>query len=331
MTNTASSNYIDDQLNMNIQRMQLHNISEISEYTQPPQRPQHRPTPKENLFSLTQRISNEDLKIAIQMELKKLVSEYDQFISVLQQRSDVLEQEYENLQMVEETSQRRYEKAVREMQFFKKKYDKMLELNKQQNYDVHSRPRSPSVDSNNIPTSPPPSVSGSEASNPLYNNHYHFPPHTLPPPPPIPAGSSNIEKSRHLSRSSSSSTTSSNASLPFNQSMYENIPLPRHRQNSNVTTSANSVHSNGANSVHSNSSENGKYSVLQGRKGSWQQTDVPSPHISRSTTNASQANGHMNSSVIQQRKVDPLAFGGSDSFWETISKSSDQNIEKMIR
>lgn len=316
--------YTDDQLNINMQRMQLHNISELSEYNiPPPQRPQHRPSPKENLFSLTQRISNDDLRIAIQMELKKLVSEYDQFISVLQQRSDVLEQEYESLQMAEESSHRRYEKAVREMQFFKKKYDQMI--NKQQhNYD--GRPRSPSVDSNNnanIPTSPPPSVSGSETSNPLYNNHYHFPPHSLPPPPPIPSSSID-SKSRHLSRSSSSSTTSSNASLPFNNA-YDNTPLvPRLRQNSTVTTSANSVHSNGASSVHSNSSAD-KYAAIHGRKGSWHH---PEPHISRSTTNATH---HINNSVIQQRRVDPLAFGGSDSFWETISKNSDQNIEKLIR
>ncbi|KAI8074034.1 ankyrin repeat-containing domain protein, partial [Gongronella butleri] len=37
-------------------------------------------------------------------------------------------------------------------------------------------------------------------------------------------------------------------------------------------------------------------------------------------------------SLIQQRRVDPLIFGGSDGLWETISKSkgSDATVEKII-
>ncbi|KAI8968845.1 ankyrin repeat-containing domain protein [Mycotypha africana] len=44
--------------------------------------------------------------------------------------------------------------------------------------------------------------------------------------------------------------------------------------------------------------------------------------------------GYAHPSVIQQSKVDPLSFGGSDAFWETISRESsntqDTNTEKMI-
>ncbi|KAG1239462.1 hypothetical protein G6F68_018613 [Rhizopus microsporus] len=38
-------------------------------------------------------------------------------------------------------------------------------------------------------------------------------------------------------------------------------------------------------------------------------------------------------SIIQQRKLDPLGFGGSDALWDTIAKSqgsSDVTVEKII-
>ncbi|KAI8331712.1 ankyrin repeat-containing domain protein [Chlamydoabsidia padenii] len=43
-------------------------------------------------------------------------------------------------------------------------------------------------------------------------------------------------------------------------------------------------------------------------------------------------NGYTGASLIQQRRVDPLIFGGSEGLWDTISKSkgSDVTVEKMI-
>ncbi|GAA5815677.1 hypothetical protein MFLAVUS_009190 [Mucor flavus] len=303
-----------------IQRMQLHDISEDEPVSK-------RISPKETLTNLTQHVPNEELKQAIRGEIKKLVTDYDRLILMLQQRSEILEQEYENLQMTEDSYQRRYEKAVREMQFYKKKYDKVAELNKQQ----HGRPRSPSMESNGsslldkFPTSPPPSsISGSEGTHPLYQ---------LPPPPPLPTSPlPQLDKNRHLSRSSSSSTSSSNASgTPywpgFNSELSPAPPVPRLRQNSN--------HGNPTNSIHSSSTEGDKNSFLQSRKGSWQQMQaglVPAvmPTVTRSATTTTQPNNQ--TQVIQQRRVDPIAFGGSDAFWETIAKSktSDSTIEKMI-
>lgn len=367
-----SNNYsLDDQFNhasRQMQRMQLHDISESNEVYQPHyQQQQQRSNPKDNLMNLTQRISNEELKQAIRVEIKRLVSDYDRLISVLQQRSEVLEQEYENLQLTEDSYQRRYEKAVREMQFFKKKYDKAAELNKQYASINGTRPRSPSMDSsssslhnsnhpayNNSMSPPPSSVSGSEGA--MY--------HTMPPPPlpnsPLPMESKN--GSRHLSRSSSSSTTSSNNSgtpywTAYTSELSPAPPVPRLRQNSNAAPA--SIHSASTDGDSSSS----KY--MSSRKGSWQHMQQPSisssnasqapanvnmintpttpssaatnnggpqPGITRSTTNASQA-GYVNNSVVQQRKVDPIAFGGSDALWETIAKSktADSTIEKMIR
>jgi hypothetical protein len=363
-TTINNSNYsLEDQFNNNnrqMQRMQLHDISESNEITQPHYQ-QQRSNPKDNLMNLTQRVSNEDLKQAIRVEIKRLVSDHDRLISVLQQRSEILEQEYENLLLTEDSYQRRYEKAVREMQFFKKKYDKAAELNKQYATINGTRPRSPSMESssssllnnnsnnnnnnNNSNISPPPSsISGSEGA--MY--------HTMPPPP-LPTSPLSMENknSRHLSRSSSSSTTSSNNSgtpywTTYTSELSPAPPVPRLRQNSNAASA--SIHSTSTDG----DSNNSKY--MSSRKGSWQHmqqpsvslsvsgpvpvdtnssniaTIAPQPGVTRSTTNASHA-GYANNSVVQQRKVDPIAFGGSDALWETIAKSktADSTIEKMIR
>ncbi|KAG1145809.1 hypothetical protein G6F37_004988 [Rhizopus arrhizus] len=195
---------------------------------------------KENITTLVDRIDDEELKKAIQQAFNRLVSDHDHIVHTLQQ----------DFASLEEVHQRRYEKAVREMQFFKRKYDKIvLELStKQTDYD-------------------------------------------LPPLPPVPNSpcSAEMMKSRHLSRSSSSSTSSSSSFV------FELPPVPpRIRQNSTVCLS--------------------EVTVEKVRKSSW------------STTTSSQ------SSIIQQRKVDPIMFGGSDALWHTIanSKPIDPTLEKMI-
>ncbi|KAI9478035.1 MAG: hypothetical protein EXX96DRAFT_569336 [Benjaminiella poitrasii] len=376
MISSTTSNHVEDQYSntsRHMQRMQLQDISETSEL--------YNNSPKDNLLNLIQRVADEGLRQDIRVELKRLVSDYDRLISVLQQRSDVLEQEYENLQMMEDSYQRRYEKAVREMQFFRKKYEKASELNKQYAAASNTRPRSPSIESSSsslmetqqihngraayghhvagttsVPISPPPSSSLSGSSE---GTSSHFSPYGLPPPPPpLPPSILNnlphheAAKGRHLSRSSSSSTTSSNASgSPYwggyssEHASAQPPPVPRLRQNSNATTVG------AASSIHSSSTEGGESNksnsfFLQSRKGSWQhstnsagapptppiqQQIPPHPSVSRSTTNASQA-GYTNPSVVQQRKVDPLSFGGSDAFWETIAKSKEASstMEKLI-
>lgn len=365
----SSTDYGDDQYRQ-MQRMQLHDISESNElYESDHHVQQQRSTPKENLMNLTQRVSDEDLKQAIRVEIKRLATDYERLVSVLQQRSEVLEQEYENLQLTEDSYQRRYEKALREMQFFKKKYDKAAELNKQYAAIGPNRRRSPSLDSNNssldhkynhmlpsIPTSPPSSsISGySEEINPMYQMS----------PPPLPTSplpyimQHNESKGRQLSRSSSSSTSSSNASgAPYWTGYTSELspappPVSRIRQGTHIAAAGipSSIHSSSTDG----DSKNSMY--LPGRKGSWQQLQPPSSgqvpaststtstttttttapsqtsNISRTTTNGSQT-GCTNNSVVQQRKVDPIAFGGSDPLWDTMAKSktTDSAIEKMIR
>ena len=116
---TVSSN--DRQYIQNFQRMHLSDISENDTV-------QHMSSnnPKENLLELTCRVSNEELRHAICSEIKRLTTDYERMINMLQQRSDAIQDEYEHLHMTEDNYQRKYEKAVREMQFFKRSTKKQL-------------------------------------------------------------------------------------------------------------------------------------------------------------------------------------------------------------
>ncbi|RCH99621.1 hypothetical protein CU098_000553 [Rhizopus stolonifer] len=108
-------------------------------------------------------------------------------------------------------------------------------------------------------------------------------------------------KPRHMS-TSSSSTNSSNSCLPNSTEL---PPVLCMRKDSTNTVGV-------ASSIHSASTEDSKSSIY-----------------STATSTASRTNDP----IIQQRKVDPIAFGGSDALWDTIISNKTQNttIEKMIR
>ncbi|KAG1294696.1 hypothetical protein G6F66_004985 [Rhizopus arrhizus] len=89
--------------------------------------------PEEDLINLSCRVFNEELKHAIQAEVKRLASDCDRAVKVLEQRTRTLEEEHDKLLSVEESSTGRYEKAVREMKFFKQQY--LYALNKQKGID----------------------------------------------------------------------------------------------------------------------------------------------------------------------------------------------------
>ncbi|KAI8636899.1 ankyrin repeat-containing domain protein [Parasitella parasitica] len=310
---------------------------------QPHYQQHQRTTPKDNLVKLTQRISNSELKEAFQIEITKLMTDYDGLISTLQQRSEILEQENDALQLTEDSYQHRYEKAVREMQFFRKKYERAVELTKQYAVISAARPGSPSMECtspshlnpaySDNPSSPPPSsVSVPDgAANP----------NSFAPPLPVAPLPAETKASRHVSTASSSSNASSiNSGAPHS-------PVSRISKTSNA----------GPGSVYSATTDgeslNGKY--IPARKGSWQYMQQPSPTsplaspvlahknvahvvsntpqsgVARSATNASHV-GSVNSSEIQQRKVDPIAFGGSDTLWDDLARSSktEPNFKKIV-
>ncbi|KAI8879298.1 ankyrin, partial [Backusella circina FSU 941] len=159
------------------------------------------------------------------LELKKLLNDQQRLVNMLQQRSDLLEDENQQLKHIVLESQRRYEKAVREMQFFKKKYDRIT--------DIASVP----------PSSP------------------------------------------MLTVDSRPRTNSNAAASVFSL-------------NSSASTEATSIYSH----HHHNRHEEKRHTKQQ---------------------------HHSN---MMQRKTEPLAFGGSDALWDTITKNngSDVTVEKII-
>ncbi|KAI8099440.1 ankyrin repeat-containing domain protein [Halteromyces radiatus] len=204
--------------------------------------------PRECLIGLLDQLEDNNLRQVLKIELKRLLGDHDRLVNMLQQRSELLENHNEDLKAALETMQQRHEKAVREMQFFRKKYERIAN-------EMNANGAVPPTPTTTISTS---QRSISNVSNISYGSEFSNEPpyHGLPPPPPLPV----------------SSTSSSN----------------------------------GGGSIHS----------------------VPMTPVRSSTTTS----GYTGHSLIQQRRVDPLIFGGADGLWDTIAKSkgSDVTVEKII-
>ncbi|ORX62572.1 ankyrin [Hesseltinella vesiculosa] len=181
-------------------------------------------------------VEREELKQAMKIEMKRIFANHDRLISMLQARSEAMEQENAEYKSLAADYQRRYDKAVREMQFFRKKYEKAMEKSPKKKQSWQLMQHNPSVVST--------------------------------------FGASSTISAPSLAPSSSASTNAKDYS-----------------PNINVNS-------------------------------------VPMTPVRSSTA----TNGYTGASLIQQRRVDPLIFGGSDALWETISKSkgSDVTVEKMI-
>ncbi|KAI9351032.1 ankyrin repeat-containing domain protein [Pilaira anomala] len=166
---------------------------------------------KERLESLLLQVEDVELRTLMQHELRTILTDQQRLVTMLEQRFDLVENEGRELKLVINDSQRRYEKAVREMQFFKKKYDALK----------------------------------TDAAS-IYSNH------------------------RSINAPSMFSGASSIISVPITPTIRSSI-----------------------------------------------------------STNITAMTGN---SMIQQRRTDPLTFGGSDALWDTISKDqgSDVTIDKII-
>lgn len=318
--------------------------------------------PRECLLGLLDQVEDKNLHQVLKIELKRMLNDHDRLVHMLQQRSQLLENEHVDLKNALDAMQQRHEKAVREMQFFKKKYEKL------------SNDMTTSA-TGGIPPTPTTTISTSHRSISSFSYGSEFsgesaaayhpggglpppPPPLLPssPPPPIPEDAYDL-RHKPLVLSSSRSNSSSSSSqhhhlppppppLPIDSPSHE---LRRPRQNSSATSTSSdtqSIHSSGNKS----SSSDKHNSIGSNGKSSWQHLRHPpsSPTTTsslssggssthgvpmtpvRSTTTTSGYTGH---SLIQQRRVDPLSFGGADGLWDTIAKSkgSDVTVEKIIR
>lgn len=281
----------------------------------PPPAMEQRPTttfrsPKEALNDLVHKVDTTDLRHAMKNEIKRLMNDHERLVCMLQQRSELLENENGQLKMATLESQKRYEKAVREMQFFRRKCE------------MQKRPRSLSIESG----------SSSEAAAASNKNKFPLTPTS-------PQNSTSILDKNSRSSSQSTSTSADHQRMFAEQQEQHPPPPPPppqtpppavpHQLNTSTTTTtlastASSAHTVSSNNTNASSSSN---SSTSNNKSNTTPVAVPPP--SRSTTTASTTT---TSSLIQQRRVDPLIFGGSDALWETIAKSkgSDVTVEKII-
>lgn len=354
---------------------------------------------KQLLLDLVDSIQQDELKHAIMKELKRLFANHDRLLNMLHSRSEALEQENRDYKTLANDHQQRYEKAVREMQFFRKKYEGARDMNNQYvtsaittppttvpppppppQHPLDYRTRSVSIESGSSgeapdqqPTSnphqqPPTQRKGSAT----FINSYPLTP-TSPQPFAIPNDlSGNYEAeynhNQRILRGSatvvwhpqpwSTVSTACQPHSPISPSSPERVapttvapapPPSRLRQDS---TSA-SVHSAQSSGTDSSSGDAPQPKDKSARKQSWQLLRQPStptlvdpsPKENNPTSpplhsvpmtpvrSSTATNGYTGASMIQQRRVDPLIYGGSDALWDTISKSkgSDVTVEKIIR
>lgn len=290
---------------------------------------------RDRLEILLRQVDNNDLSILMQSEFKTMLVDHQRLANMLEQRVDQLENENDELKMIIADSQRRYEKAVREMQFFKKKYD-TIKL-QQQPFEC--------------PATPTASVSNHTSSNRQQHlqNFVSITPSSSPQP-----SSSTNESASIYGKSAPSQNywpSSPTTVSSFATEVTSPIATTRRRQNSNTSASIFSSYSSGteATSIYSShryDDNSKKLATIHQQPQNYQFARNPSmassysspsaaPSISGASsvmsgpTSSSRPSGH---SIILQRKTDPLTFGGSDALWDTISKSqgSDVTVEKII-
>lgn len=270
-------------------------------------------TSKDRLEHLLRQVDNKKLSSMMQHEFKIMLVDQQRLVTMLEQRSELLENENDELKVIINDNQRRYEKAVREMQFFKKKYDTL----KLKQIDCQEDNRQP------ISLT---SVSES-TTNSVYNPQFW----------PAAAGTSAASviseaPSSRRTRNNSNAGTSIYSSFSSGTDA-TSIYSSHHRSYEDKKLGAMNHHLHQNNSSQSyqfvrNPSIVSSYSTPSMVSGASSIMSVPLPS---SPTRSSISN--TGSSMIQQRRTDPLTFGGSDALWDTIAKGqgSDVTVEKIIR
>ncbi|KAI8352459.1 hypothetical protein EDC96DRAFT_285070 [Choanephora cucurbitarum] len=208
----------------------------------------------QRIGTLIAQVNDDVLRNNLQHEIRKLIEDQQNLVSMIHNQAQTFKIEAEEMKDIIHDSQRRYEKAVREMQFYKKKYDKLIE-------SLHH-----------------PSSDYSERVTPW------------------------IEDRRRFRDSSSASLHSSISSSTNESQTYDDRKPPSFSRNPSIVSGYSTPSSVAASST---------------------------TGTTRVSLSAVTATGTLK---IQQQKTDPLIFGGSEAFWETISKSQgdDSTVEKII-
>lgn len=311
------------------------------------------PSARECLVQTISQVNDDSLRQQLKVDLNRLLTDHDRLVTMIQQHAQTLEAENDQLKGVVKDQQQRYEKAVREMQFFKKRFDALSKAQQQQQQQHRQSMSSDSPSevsssggSHSQAQLPPatPSINGtSTAATPLPP-----PPNTpLPAPPagvnfpltptsPQPSLSIHSDNNPSLgpSRSSSSSNTSSHLQHYQAYWNHSNTP-PSGASFTSSSSSTGSLRHHAPPPLHSSTSLDPSFESPRFLKhhpsisSASTSSGYPlSPIQSISSTTTSTTTNPM----ILQRRVDPLMFGGSDALWDTIAKSqgSDITVEKII-
>ncbi|KAI8069396.1 ankyrin repeat-containing domain protein [Gongronella butleri] len=161
--------------------------------------------PRDCLLELLEQLDDVNLRQVLKIELKRTLGDHDRLVNMLQQRVDMLEQDNESLKQHAHQMQQRYDKAVREMQFFRKKYDNLAAVDaaRSTSSSVPGSPRPSTSTSTHLSHHSHPSLSNGSNSHPpppplpapmpvshlstphpqQYSNHHHHQQQQLPPPP----------------------------------------------------------------------------------------------------------------------------------------------------
>ncbi|KAL0097069.1 hypothetical protein J3Q64DRAFT_1046249 [Phycomyces blakesleeanus] len=277
------------------------------------------------VMELLDQVEDTNLRQVLRIEVKRMLGDHDRLVSSLRQHIEMLDNENTEHKAICNEYQRRYEKAVREMQFFKRKYDVTKEQLQKPSDSLKPGYIQALSQSKSQPT---------RANLPIDQSEY---------PPFDPMGDFGRQGLQANTFVANSPTWPGSPMSVVSDST--SLSTPRYRQNS---TAANSLFSLQSSSTDSQSVYSAKQpaDVLH-EKSSWasRQIDLPfrsngsvssgnsvhsAPNAPRSL--AAAVSDYSTLTRVQQRQLEPLSFGGSDGLWDTISKSkeSDMTIEKMI-
>lgn len=291
---------------------------------------------KERLELLINQVDDQTLASLMLNEFQHMVIDHQRLVTMLEQRSELVETENEELKLIINDSQRRYEKAVREMQFFKKKYDRLVESNRSVTGDQHHHVQNYLNLTPSSSPQPPPTSSSVIAAQPMpdaASSIYSYSASEKLNWPTSPTYSEPVSSNRRRNNSNTAASIFSNFSSSTESSTYSHFQhmqkqqQQRYDENGKKPPTAYQFSRNPS-MVSSYSTPSTAPSMVSS-SGASSTITVPMTPV-RSTTSVS---GYTGNSMIQQRRTDPLSFGGSDALWDTLSKSqgSDITVEKIIR
>ncbi|KAI8637495.1 ankyrin repeat-containing domain protein [Parasitella parasitica] len=289
---------------------------------------------KQRLEILISQVDDEPLHNLMQTEFQHMLIDQQRLVTMLEQKSELAQAENEELKLIIGDSQKRYEKAVREMQFFKKKFDRLVEstrtaepFHQLQNYLTTSPPQQP-------PTVVQPTVSTEVASSIYSFNSNNSGSEKLNWPTSPTLYSEPISNDGGRNNSNTAPSLYSNFSSSTESTVFSHFQQQQQQKILEETTKKSPTayqFSRNPSLVSSYSIPSTAPSIVSSSGASTTSTAAAPMTPVRSSVSMPAA--YTENSMILQKKTDPLCFGGSETFWTTLStgRRSDGTVEKIVK